>query len=405
MQIITELLELKGLRIYKIQNNEHKILIRVGSTKKKVVCNNCSCIFAKTGNKHENGLLSEYQHGILNNKEIILQAKRNRFKCPKCTKIITEELGGLKLSNGYARTSVFDKLVLERLSTDPTLTSIARSFNISVSKVKNILISNTSKGPWISNAIEKLRSGFVMGVDEKHFLKKQFHLVITSISGRKLLALGKDRSKTTLIKFFKEIKQKAIPKAICIDMWRPYLNAIYEVFGKEMPVVIDKFHVYKLVNTYLLQSKDIIEHNRKSKNPLNYSLPSFRALLYSNKNLNRSPSAKRKLATLLKYDPKLIQLRRIRNLLEEFYSSKSRKEGEKRLRELVAYAKSSYCPYGADLARTFERWFKEITNYFDYPYTNAYTEGINNKLENTNRDGYGFRNRDIYLRRVSLLVR
>ncbi len=302
-------------------------------------------------------------------------------------------------------TSVFDKLVLERLSTDPTLTSIARSFNISVSKVKNILISNTSKGPWISNAIEKLRSGFVMGVDEKHFLKKQFHLVITSISGRKLLALGKDRSKTTLIKFLKEIKQKAIPKAICIDMWRPYLNAIYEVFGKEMPVVIDKFHVYKLVNTYLLQSKDIIEHNRKSKNPLNYSLPSFRALLYSNKNLNRSPSAKRKLATLLKYDPKLIQLRRIRNLLEEFYSSKSRKEGEKRLRELVAYTKSSYCPYGADLARTFERWFKEITNYFDYPYTNAYTEGINNKLENTNRDGYGFRNRDIYLRRVSLLVR
>ncbi len=404
MQIITELLELEGLRIYKILNYEDKILIRVGSTRKIVQCIDCGCTFTKTKNKHANGKLLKYQHGILNNKEIVLLAKRNRFKCPNCKQISTESLGELLLSNGYARTAVYDKLVLQRLSTSPTFTSVALSFNITTSKVKNILISNTNKGPWISNSLESLKKDFVLGIDEKHWLKKQYHLVITSISDRKLLALGKDRSKKTLIKFLKQIKRKTRPKAVCIDMWKGYRNAVYEVFGTDMPVVVDKFHVFKLVNTFILQSKDIIEHNRKVNNKNDYSLPSLRPLLYSKNNLRKSFVGKQKLAKLLRYEPRLIQCRKIRDLVEEFYECKSRKTAERKLKELIDYAKTSYCPYGINIAGTFERWFREITNYFDYPYTNAYTEGINNKLENINRSGYGFHNRDIYLRRASLLV-
>lgn len=36
---------------------------------------------------------------------------------------------------------------------------------------------------------------------------------------------------------------------------------------------------------------------------------------------------------------------------------------------------------------TFEEWAREILNYFDYPFTNAYTESMNKQVKNKNREG------------------
>ena len=375
------------------------------STRKKIPCPFCGAFFLKYGHKYDTGELQEFQHSTADSKTVILLAKRNRYRCPHCNKVMLEPLGNVKLTNGNARTENYDSLVLDRLAFSPTVSSTAKEFKITPSKVLTILKRNTLSGPWLSNNLQQLSNGFVLGIDEKHWLKRRYHLVLTSISGKSLLALGAGRLKVTLLSMLQTIATYAKPSAICIDMWMAYRKAAQQVFGQDIPIVVDKFHVFSFVNQKILASRDILEYKRKREGLKDYSLPSFRPLLFSRKNFNFSSKAKEDYLKLLELEPSLKYYRDIRNMLEDFYKLTSRAEAEKQLNLIIRLCWESPCSHGIDIGKTFDRWFKYITNYFDYRYTNAFTEGINNKLELINRTGFGYRNSDNYLRRASLLVR
>ena len=404
MNILAEIFPLSGLRVHKSFKKNETIFLRVSSTRKKVPCRKCGLIFLKYGRKYDSGKLQEFQHSLADSKILVLLGRRNRYCCPDCNAITVEPLGKTSLSNGLARTQNFDTLVLNRLAFSPTVSSTAHEFRITPAKVRTILERNTQAGPWLSSNLTKLTQGFVLGIDEKHWLKKQYHLVLTSISDKLLIALGINRLKTNVLEMLKRVAEYATPSAVCIDMWAAYKNAAHEVFGN-IPVVVDKFHVFAFVNKKILESKDILEYKRKKQGLKDYSLPSFRPLLYSKTNFARSTKAKEAYLNLIDLEPSLKYYRDIRNMVEEMYLLKNRSEAEKKLYLLIRLCWESPCSHGIDIGKTFNRWFKEITNYFDYRYTNAYTEGINNKLELINRTGYGYKNTDNYLRRASLLVR
>ncbi|WP_423230480.1 transposase [Caloramator proteoclasticus] len=46
------------------------------------------------------------------------------------------------------------------------------------------------------------------------------------------------------------------------------------------------------------------------------------------------------------------------------------------------------------------RYFNEIVNSFDIPYTNACTEGFNNKIKVIKRNAFGFKNFDRFRNRI-----
>jgi transposase len=50
-------------------------------------------------------------------------------------------------------------------------------------------------------------------------------------------------------------------------------------------------------------------------------------------------------------------------------------------------------------------WADQILNYFDDPQTNAYAEGITNKIKVLKRRGYGHRNPDRYRNKVLAITR
>ena len=54
----------------------------------------------------------------------------------------------------------------------------------------------------------------------------------------------------------------------------------------------------------------------------------------------------------------------------------------------------------SDCANTFINWSKVILNSFDCPYTNAFTEGFNNKIKVLKRNAYGYRNFDRFRNRI-----
>lgn len=51
-------------------------------------------------------------------------------------------------------------------------------------------------------------------------------------------------------------------------------------------------------------------------------------------------------------------------------------------------------------SRAYHNWFHEILNFFDYPWSNGYTEGCNNKTKVMKRTCYGVRNFTIFRKRI-----
>ena len=49
---------------------------------------------------------------------------------------------------------------------------------------------------------------------------------------------------------------------------------------------------------------------------------------------------------------------------------------------------------------TIMNWGKSILNTFDYPYTNGFTEGCNNKIKVLKRNTYGYRNFERFRKRI-----
>ena len=92
----------------------------------------------------------------------------------------------------------------------------------------------------------------------------------------------------------------------------------------------------------------------------------------------------------------------MKEALRRFYRLKHKKTAEKHLKDLIAMARLSDDAAMMQWGRTLKRWGPYILNYFDNRTTNAYTEGIHTKIKMIKRVSFGFRNVDVYVRKVLL---
>jgi len=84
------------------------------------------------------------------------------------------------------------------------------------------------------------------------------------------------------------------------------------------------------------------------------------------------------------------------------YKSGTKEEAEKLLTKLIREMKFSEYPELWLWARTLTKHQLYILNYFDHHTTNATTEGLNRKFKLIQRTAYGFRNPEVYARRIML---
>jgi transposase len=89
------------------------------------------------------------------------------------------------------------------------------------------------------------------GLDEIA-LKKGHKNFVVIVSTRindsvKILAVLPDRKKETVKRFLQQMPEpiKKSVVTVCCDMYDGYINAVKEIFGRKVKVVIDRFHVAK----------------------------------------------------------------------------------------------------------------------------------------------------------------
>ena len=164
-----------------------------------------------------------------------------------------------------------------------------------------------------------------------------------------------------------------------------YRYACRELIPKAT-VVVDKFHVIqyaqKALDTVRKQVKSNLTGDRKKL------LTNDRWVLLKNKeDLKEKDIILRD--TWFDEFPELGMAYWLKETLRDIYTSKDRYEAFQRYYEWECRIPDDFKPF-KDLQRTYDNNKQEIFNYFLQPYTNAYTESVNNVIKSIEKAGKGY---------------
>jgi len=115
-------------------------------------------------------------------------------------------------------------------------------------------------------------------------------------------------------------------------------------------------------------------------------------------------SQRRKVEVYCQKYPSLKEFYWMKEALRSFYRLKDKKVATRRLKDLIQIALLSDDGAMMQWGRMLQRWERYILNYFDHRTTNAYTEGIHTKIKIIKRVSFGFRNVQVYIRKVLLCL-
>jgi transposase len=224
---------------------------------------------------------------------------------------------------------------------------------------------------------------------------------VYDLKGGKVLEILETRKKRALKAWFRkqpEWWRRAI-RVACIDMWGPYEQAIREVFGDQVSVVADKFHVVKQLNDRITQARRRIQ--REAPDPVKDHLKGIRwAILKDRSKL--SGEEKEGLDRAFGHSPALQQMYGLKQEFLRIYRYK-REGGGRAIRRLRGWMQKVLATELPDLhafVRTLSNWWDEVMAYFRTGKTNAGAEGMNTMIKLVMRRGYGFRNHQHFRFRI-----
>lgn len=388
--VIQYLLGLQGLVIVSLVNHFESVYLYAFPRRKTGTCPTCG---KRSSHIHGYRPPQTVKHILVGGKQLYLVLHKRRFFCHGCNSAFVEELSGL--SKWSRHTNLLADEILSRLR-ETSFAAVSRTTSLSYRVQAQTLMTrvNPSTPKW-----EEINKSFVMGLDEQSFSGHEMIATITDLTHHKLLCVLPNDHKVTLTKFYESIPDTKTPliKAICTDMRVTYDTARAHIKAlADIPLVIDKYHLIADANKRILVEKGIVEEvvlHGKKKIP--------RKLLFKGKE-HLSEKEQHKLRLLLGKYPDLSVYYFIKEGLRELYTKPDKETAIKFFNNLISTMYSQREKGCSDWAKTLERHHDAILNYFDFHITNAYTEGVHTKMKLIKRQGFGYRNKEIYLRKLML---
>ena len=353
--------------------DDGSILYTVQSKAISPTCPNCQ---SKLINKHSKTTrfvrdLSSFGH------QVGLDIEGYRYKCLKCGKVFSEEYDSVE-----PRSKITTRLkeYIQAESLRRPFAQIAEEFGLSIPTVRNIFMDHVE----LMDRGREFLAPKVLGIDEVH-LNHEMRAIFVDIENLRILEMTKTRSKAAVAAFLSIIPNNEKIQVVSIDMHRPYLEAVYDVLPNAK-VVIDKFHVVEYANSALNKIRIAMKDNLS---------PSERRKLKRDRYLmlrNAEDLSDEQIETLEQIFMAYPQFETAYQLKEEFrkiYQRKTRFAAENAFETWIDHIPDDMTEL-LELAHMVMRWRIEIFNYFDYPYTNAASESVNNLIKHIMRAGRGY---------------
>ena len=322
---------------------------------------------------------------------ITLKIMARNYKCNVCGKYYTEEVD--IASPGARSTKRFTKEIGEK-ALNNTFDSIGAEYGMSPSTVSAVFRD------WVNSRdddhFDSMRCPRVLGIDEAH-LCPEGHTgpddgmrgIFVDVENSKIIDITRDRYKATVISWLKHIRDNDNLEIVTMDMWDGYRQAVYEVFGDRVKVVIDRFHVIQ----------ELISQMQKCRNNIYDHLPegSLRnhknnlSLLKTNLE-DLDDEMKRQLNRLFVVAPDIKLCYGLKESFRSIYRCETRAQAEEAFERWAASIPNNddFKPFKS-MVKTVRKYHKEIFNFFECErVTNAITESLNSIVKKINRFGNGY---------------
>ncbi len=391
---IISLLRVPGFRVQDVQLSGEVITIAVRKRSKTA---RCPC---GKRSKILHSYLKERKilHMTLSLQKVYLKLQKRRFTCDSCGKTFTESISFLQ---PRARMSIYvQQEALDKLS-DTSFQKTTKRTGISYGSLVNLLkkVFSLETIDWDMQEVEeKIR----LGIDEHHFGKKHKYLttIANLLTGKPIHILTKT-TKVAVKEFLCSLPESVKEKIdeVVVDMRDSFIEAVKEALPNTH-IVIDHFHIIQDANRRIQEARKIEEDvEEKIKGNGIKSIP-WKLLTRNKEDLKGEQS--QVVRYYLQRFPILGTFYSVKEKLRDMYKLGTKEEADTLLTDLIKQMRDTDHPELWKWARTLTKYKPYILNYFDHHSTNATTEGLHRKFKLIQRTAFGFRNPEVYARRIML---
>ena len=380
---ITKILGLKDVFVTSVEEKDDCICIGIETVSKPSPCPCC-------------GELTSYIHDYrkqkikdlsIRGKFVYLLLKKRRYICNHCGKRFFEKYSFLPKYHRMVQ-RVYEH-ILRQLRSNFSMKSIADLFNVSVNTVSRVF-------DIVNYKLYKLPE--VVSIDEfkGNTDGQKYQVIITNPKNKRVLDILPSRQKTQLFEYFRQFDNRKSVKLVIMDMWESYYDVCKSMFPNAK-IIIDKYHYIRQVYWALDRVRKRVQKGF-IKDKRIYFKHSKKLLFAPYEKLNTD--SKQALRIMLSQHFDLQEAWQLKELFSIFRKSTDYETGRKNLRDFLLTAQECNIPEFKDCITALSNWSNPILNSFDYPYTNGFTEGINNKIKVLKRNAYGYRNFERFRNRI-----
>lgn len=380
-----ELLGLKDIIITDVEQNETCCNIHLEMPRKAHICPACG---------NETNQIHDYRKQKIKDissfgRYTILHLRKRRYTCPVCGKHFYETIPFLP---SYHRlTNRLSAWIVNEFRKTHSMSDIAERSNVSGTTAARIFDNINYPKPSLTYALsfDEFR-GNAGG--------NKFQFIMTDPHGKRVLDIMPTRITEDLYGYFSGYNDRDKVKYVIIDMNKDYRTLAHTCFP-HATLAADKYHVVRQV-VWAFEKVRKVEQQKFGDSRRRYFKRSRRLLLKRPENLKEME--KDQITAMLSVSDRLRYAYALKNEFFKVMDSKDSYEARKRLAvwNMMAQGYRNELPEFIACFNTFTNWQKEILNAFSCPYTNGYTEGVNNKIKVIKRNAFGVRNFERFRNRI-----
>jgi len=384
---IRSLLGLRGYRVLAVSDDDGDAVVRVDPPSEDG-CPRCGVITSRVHTRSRGP--SRILWAFLGGRRLWVVVHRRRLWCTDCQRAFTARLPGVRPRARMSVTAAVDILAALR---ELSFAALHRSHGVGYGQARRAL--ERLPVPWCDwSTLMGVEGPVSLGIDEHSFRGKDLVITVSCLSSGRLVAILPDQRQATLRACLRslpeELRQRIV--GVCIDLKAGYRT----VLRAELPaarVVADRFHVIADGNRRLDETR------RLEGGALGEALPRWPLLKGVERLTGRQAE---RLAELVARFPAIAEQHWCKERLRDLYRSPDRRIAEARWTTLLVAMEASDDPTVWAWSRTLRNWRREIMGYFEVPITNGFTEGCHTKIKLLKRLSYGYRNVEVYRRKMLL---
>lgn len=397
-------LELEGFEVTGSEVVGGVLEVAVVSTR-RAACHHCGSVTVKGHGRYERRIRDRAC-----SYPAVLRWSQRRFRCSDCGRTSRErhpELAGRKAVTNRFRRGLFERATQEPFS------QVARGERVSTYRVVEAFDAHAAQELTARPQVP-VRA---LSIDESAFRRRfRYHTVVSDPERGVVIDLFEGRSRAGVASWLAGLppQVRCGIETVVIDMYWPFREGVAQALP-DARIVADKFHVLAVVSLAAQKvrrryARRTLEQRtgRRGGTARSYhparDPEMFRARWVFMKRAARLSATERSWLGSL-FDRAHPDVRTAWLLKEEFaaiYEAPDRAEAECRLDAWVQSLSVAGLPEFTKMWFNLRRWREQILAYFEDPLTNAFAEGVTNKIKVMKRAAYGFRSAERYRRKVLL---